>query len=73
MFRRAERDWVIAHSASTLPAGGLVGVARRLHRLTLGDRPFIPLGRNEHAFDRARNGTLYIDAREPLDSAGDRA
>jgi hypothetical protein len=47
-------------------AGGLVGVARRLHRLTLGDRPFIPLGQNEHAFDRARNGTLYIDAREPL-------
>jgi hypothetical protein len=45
--------------------GGLVGVARRLHRVTLGDRPFIPLGRNENALDRARNGTLYIDAREP--------
>jgi Inner membrane component of T3SS, cytoplasmic domain len=38
-------------------AGPLVGVARRLHRLTLGDRPFVSLGRSEcgeQELDRAR-------------------
>lgn len=48
--------------------GGLIGVARRLHRVTLGDRPFIPFGWNngdEQGLDQAINGTLYIDARGP--------
>jgi Inner membrane component of T3SS, cytoplasmic domain len=48
-------------------AGPLVGVARRLHRVTLGDRPFVSLGWSEcgeQELDRARNGTLCLDARE---------
>jgi len=47
-------------------AGGLAGVARRLHQVTLGDRPFVPFGwswRREQPLDRAINGTLYLDAR----------
>jgi hypothetical protein len=46
--------------------GGLVGVARRLHRITLGDRPFIVLGRSkggEQSLDRALDGMLYVDTR----------
>jgi hypothetical protein len=48
-------------------AGGLVGVARRLHRITLGDRPFIALGRSEdrkQCLDRALDGMLYVDTRD---------
>ena len=46
--------------------GALAGIARRLHRITLGDRPFVPLGPNECAkqgLDRAIDGMLYVDAR----------
>jgi Inner membrane component of T3SS, cytoplasmic domain len=46
-------------------AGSLTGVARRLHRVTLGDRPFVAIGPKERGLeglDRATNGTLYIDA-----------
>ena len=49
-----------------LGAGSLAGVAQRLHRVTLGDRPFVSLGSNEHgeqALDRAANGMLCIDVR----------
>jgi pSer/pThr/pTyr-binding forkhead associated (FHA) protein len=47
-------------------AESLVGVARRLHRIVLGDRPFVSLGRNERGvegLDRAANGVLCFDAR----------
>ncbi|HWO25747.1 MAG TPA: hypothetical protein VNO30_43710 [Kofleriaceae bacterium] len=47
-------------------AGSLVGVARRLHRAVLGDRPFVSLGpdqRGEQALDWAVNGMLCVDAR----------
>jgi hypothetical protein len=47
-------------------AESLVGVARRLHRVVLGDRPFVSLGRNERGvdgLDRAANGMLCLDAR----------
>jgi hypothetical protein len=53
--------------------GELVGVARRLHRVTLGDRPFIPFDWNEYdeqGLHRAINGTLYIDARGPRHKLG---
>jgi hypothetical protein len=45
--------------------GSLTGVARRLHRVTLGERPFVAVGPKERgleALDRAMNGTLYINA-----------
>jgi hypothetical protein len=45
--------------------GSLTGVARRLHRVTLGERPFVVVGpkeRGSEALDRATNGTLYINA-----------
>src|SRR5262249_42053490 len=47
-------------------AGPLVEVARRLHRVTLGDRPFVFFGPNvcgEQTLDRAANGTLCVNAR----------
>jgi len=47
-------------------AGGLLGVARRLHQITLGDRPFVALGRREdrkQCLDRALDGMLYVDPR----------
>jgi hypothetical protein len=47
-------------------AGSLVGVARRLHRLTLGDRPFVVLGPGEsarQALDRTAGGMLCVEAR----------
>jgi pimeloyl-ACP methyl ester carboxylesterase len=47
--------------------GTLIGVARRLHRVTLGDRPFVSLSRSEcgeQGLDRACNGTLCLDAHE---------
>ena len=46
--------------------GELAGVARRLHRVTLGDRPFVSLDLNacgEQELDRATDGMLYLDAR----------
>jgi hypothetical protein len=46
--------------------GSLAGVAKRLHRITLGDRPFVSVGPNEHGeqqLDRATNGMLCVDAR----------
>lgn len=42
-------------------AGGLVGVARRLHRITLGDRPFVVLG---------LPGSQGRDAPQPVEPAG---
>lgn len=46
--------------------GSLLGVARRLHRLTLGaERPFVARAPDEpgvHALDRAPNGMLCLDA-----------
>jgi FHA domain-containing protein len=47
--------------------GGLVGVVRRLHQLTLGDRPFVTFGRSEggeRCLDRALDGMLYVDTRD---------
>lgn len=49
-------------------SGSLVGVARRLHRVTLGERPFVTLGPNEcgvEGLDHAVNGMLCIDERGP--------
>jgi pSer/pThr/pTyr-binding forkhead associated (FHA) protein len=46
--------------------GPLHGVARRLHGVTLGDRPFVVLGgkeRGEAGLDRAVNGMICVDAR----------
>jgi len=50
-------------------AEGIVGVARRLHRITLGDRPFVTftLGRSgggERCLDRALDGMFYVDTRD---------
>ncbi len=45
--------------------GSLTGVARRLHRVTLDERPFVALGPNQsglEGLDRAINGTLCIKA-----------
>lgn len=50
-------------------AGDLIGIARRLHQLTLGDRPFVSfasIARHDPGLERARNGTLYIDERESM-------
>jgi hypothetical protein len=50
-------------------AGDLGGIARRLHQITLGGRPFIPfgsIGPYGRGLERARNGTLYIDAHESM-------
>lgn len=47
--------------------GDLLGVARRLHRLALGDRPFVTLDSGEdglQGLDRATNGMLCVDARK---------
>lgn len=59
----------MAHLRSALIVigdGPLLGVARRLHRLVLGDaRPFSIHGRRESgsdALDRARDGMLVLDA-----------
>lgn len=46
-------------------AGSLTGVARRLHRVILGDRPFVALGPKDHGLEwleRAINGTVCINA-----------
>jgi len=46
---------------------GLVGVARRLHRITLGDLPFVTCGRSESGeqrLARAVDGMLYVDTRD---------
>ena len=59
----------MAHLRAALVLQGavpLAGVARRLHRVTLGDRPFVFLGpneRGEQALDRAANGMLCVDTR----------
>jgi hypothetical protein len=48
-------------------AEGIVGVARRLHRITLGDRPFVTFVRSERGeqcLDRALDGMLYVDTRD---------
>lgn len=48
-------------------AGDLVGVARRLHRLALGNRPFATLDSDEdglQGLDRAINGMLCVNARK---------
>jgi hypothetical protein len=45
--------------------GPLAGVARRLHRIILGDRPFVRLDsreRGELSLDHATSGTLCVDA-----------
>ena len=45
-------------------AGALVGIARRLHQVTLGARPFVPFAsieRHGQGLESARNGTLYVD------------
>jgi hypothetical protein len=45
--------------------GSLTGIARRLHRATLGARPFVALGPDERGmegFERASAGTLCINA-----------
>ena len=45
-------------------AGALVGIARRLHQVTLGARPFVPFAsieRHGQGLEGARNGTLYVD------------
>jgi hypothetical protein len=50
-------------------AGDLGKIARRLHQVTLGDRPFVPftsLDRRAQGLERARNGTLYVDERESM-------
>lgn len=50
-------------------AGDLVGIARRLHQVTLGDRPFVPFAsieRHDQGLERARNGTLCIDEHESM-------
>lgn len=59
----------MAHLRSALVVigdGPLLGIARRLHRLVLGDaRPFSVHGRRESgstALDRARDGMLVLDA-----------
>ncbi|HWU90980.1 MAG TPA: FHA domain-containing protein [Kofleriaceae bacterium] len=47
--------------------GSLAGVARRLHQLTLPERPFVMLAADEsatQALDRAANGMLYAEARD---------
>jgi hypothetical protein len=47
-------------------AGALAGVARRLHRAVLDDRPFVLLGPADsglQALDRASGGTICVDAR----------
>jgi hypothetical protein len=47
--------------------GDLFGVARRLHRLALGDRPFVTLDSGQNSLqglDRATNGMLCVDARK---------
>ena len=49
-------------------AGDLVGIARRLHQITLGDRPFVPFA-SKADLDRAWGGTFYIDARESTSRA----
>jgi hypothetical protein len=48
-------------------AEGIGGVARRLHRITLGDRPFVTFVRSERGeqcLDRALDGMLYVDTRD---------
>jgi hypothetical protein len=48
-------------------AGPLTGVARCLHRVTLGDRPFVSLDPTERvaeAVARAGNGMLCVDTRK---------
>lgn len=47
--------------------GSLTGIAQRLHRATLGERPFVALRPGEHGMDgleRALTGTLCINASE---------
>ena len=47
--------------------GSFAGVARRLHGLTLPDRPFVVLGPDEsaaQALDRAPGGMIYVEARD---------
>jgi hypothetical protein len=47
--------------------GSLTGVAHRLHRATLGERPFVALGPDERGMEgleRAVTGTLCINASE---------
>lgn len=47
-------------------AGPLTGVARRLHRITLGHRPFVPLDPNRSGAEglaRALSGMICLDAR----------
>jgi hypothetical protein len=59
----------MAHGRAALilhGAGSLLGVARRLHRLALGDRPLVALGPGDsvtEAIERAAGGMLYIEAR----------
>jgi pSer/pThr/pTyr-binding forkhead associated (FHA) protein len=48
-------------------ADSIIRVVRRLHQITLGDRPFVTFGRSEtgeQLLDRAIDGMLYIDTRE---------
>jgi hypothetical protein len=57
-----------AHLRTTLVLrgeGSLMGIARRLHRATLGERPFVALGPEEsgmEGLERAIAGTLCVDA-----------
>ncbi|HWU91468.1 MAG TPA: hypothetical protein VN253_29575 [Kofleriaceae bacterium] len=56
-----------------LGEGSLLGVARRLHELTLPKRPFVELGPGDNAIealDRAAGGMGYVEARDlPRDLA----
>lgn len=73
--RRAEVDRALrgvremAHLRAMLVLRGmraLAGVARHLHRATLGARPFVTLGREDSSvteLKRAINGTLCMDVR----------
>ena len=64
---REVREMAHARAALILRGeGSLAGVARRLHRITLPDRPFVGFGPGEdtaQALDRAVNGMLYVEAR----------
>ncbi|HWU88948.1 MAG TPA: hypothetical protein VN253_16895 [Kofleriaceae bacterium] len=49
-----------------LGEGSLLGIARRLHELTLPELPFVVLGTDDsatEALDRAAGGMVYVDAR----------
>jgi pSer/pThr/pTyr-binding forkhead associated (FHA) protein len=59
----------MAHSRTALilhGEGSLLGVAHRLHRLTLGDRPFVALGPGDSmtdALEMAVGGMVFVEAR----------